>query len=97
MFVLLGDTLYEGMVIDVHNRDSGLVVSPIKGKQLTNVRASGTDEAARLVPPTQVSLEYAMEFIADDELVKITSKSIHLRKCHLKEHEHKRASHEEAV
>ncbi len=94
MFVTPGDALYDGMIIGIHSRDNDLVVNPIKGKQLTNVRASGTDEAVRLVPPIQMSLEYAVEFIADDELVEITPKSIRLRKRHLKEHERKRASRE---
>ena len=92
MFVSPGDTLYEGMVIGIHSRDNDLVVNPIKGKQLTNVRASGTDEAVRLVPPIKVTLESAMEFIADDELVEITPKSIRIRKRYLLEHERKRAS-----
>lgn len=96
MFVSPGDALYEGMIIGIHSRDNDLVVNPIKGKQLTNVRASGTDEAVRLVPPIQMSLEYAVEFIADDELVEITPKSIRLRKRHLKEHERKKASREAA-
>ncbi|TAK89449.1 MAG: translational GTPase TypA [Burkholderiaceae bacterium] len=96
MFVSHGDALYEGMIIGIHSRDNDLVVNPIKGKQLTNVRASGTDEAVRLVPPIQMSLEYAVEFIADDELVEITPKSIRLRKRHLKEHERKKASREAA-
>ena len=72
MFVSPGDALYEGMIIGIHSRDNDLVVNPIKGKQLTNVRASGTDEAVRLVPPIQMSLEYAVEFIDDDELVEVT-------------------------
>ena len=92
MFVSPGDPLYEGIVIGIHSRDNDLVVNPIKGKQLTNVRASGTDEAVRLVPPIQVTLESAIEFIADDELVEITPKSIRIRKRHLKEHERKKAS-----
>src|SRR6185295_5619558 len=96
MFVSPGDKLYEGMIIGVHSRDNDLVVNPIKGKQLTNVRASGTDEAVRLVPPIQLTLESAIEFIADDELVEITPKSIRIRKRHLKEHERKRASREAA-
>ncbi|HXC39517.1 MAG TPA: translational GTPase TypA, partial [Burkholderiales bacterium] len=91
MFVSPGDALYEGMVIGIHSRDNDLVVNPIKGKQLTNVRASGTDEAVRLVPPIELSLEKAVEFIADDELVEITPKSIRIRKRHLLEHERKRA------
>ena len=72
MFVSPGEKLYEGMVIGIHSRDNDLVVNPIKGKQLTNVRASGTDEAVRLAPPIELTLEYAVEFIADDELVEVT-------------------------
>ncbi len=94
MFVTPGDPLYEGIIIGIHSRDNDLVVNPIKGKQLTNVRASGTDEAVRLVPPIQVTLESAIEFIADDELVEITPKSIRIRKRHLKEHERKKAGRE---
>jgi len=82
------------MVIGIHSRDNDLVVNPIKGKQLTNVRSSGTDEAVRLVPPIQMSLEYAVEFIDDDELVEITPDSIRIRKRYLIEHERKRASRE---
>ncbi len=92
MFVSPGDALYEGMVIGIHSRDNDLVVNPIKGKQLTNVRASGTDEAVRLVPPIELTLEKAVEFIADDELVEITPKSIRIRKRFLLEHERKRAA-----
>ncbi len=92
MFVSPGEALYEGMVIGIHSRDNDLVVNPIKGKQLTNVRASGTDEAVRLVPAIELTLEKAVEFIADDELVEITPKSIRIRKRYLKEHERKRAS-----
>jgi len=92
MFVSHGDPLYEGMIIGVHSRDNDLVVNPIKGKQLTNVRASGTDEAVRLVPPIQITLESAVEFIADDELVEITPKSIRIRKRFLSEIDRKRAS-----
>ena len=97
MFVSPGDKLYEGMVIGIHSRDNDLVVNPIKGKQLTNVRASGTDEAVRLVPPIQLTLEYAVEFIAEDELVEVTPQSIRLRKRHLKAHDRKRASREETL
>ncbi|TFW29709.1 translational GTPase TypA [Massilia horti] len=96
MFVEHNTAVYEGMIIGIHSRDNDLVVNPIKGKQLTNVRASGTDEAVRLVPPVQLSLEYAVEFIEDDELVEITPKSIRLRKRFLKEHERKKASREAA-
>ena len=92
MFVSPGDALYEGMVIGIHSRDNDLVVNPIKGKQLTNVRASGTDEAVRLIPPIDLTLEKAVEFIADDELVEITPRSIRIRKRWLKDHERKRAS-----
>jgi GTP-binding protein len=90
MFVSPGDRLYEGMIIGIHSRDNDLVVNPIKGKQLTNVRASGTDEAVRLTPPVQLTLESAVEFIADDELVELTPKSIRLRKRYLTENERKR-------
>ncbi len=96
MFTVPGDPVYEGMIIGIHSRDNDLVVNPIKGKQLTNVRASGTDEAVRLIPPIQLTLEYAVEFIADDELVEITPQSIRLRKRYLKEHERKRAMREAA-
>jgi len=96
MFVVHNDPVYEGMIIGIHSRDNDLVVNPIKGKQLTNVRSSGTDEAVRLVPPIQMSLEYAVEFIDDDELVEITPKSIRLRKRFLKEHERKKAQREGA-
>ena len=92
MFASPGDPLYEGMVIGIHSRDNDLVVNPIKGKQLTNVRASGTDEAVRLTPPIQLTLESAVEFIDDDELVEITPQSIRLRKAILDPHERKRVS-----
>ncbi|GAB7562646.1 translational GTPase TypA [Methylobacillus methanolivorans] len=92
MFSVPGDKLYEGMIIGIHSRDNDLIVNPIKGKQLTNVRASGTDEAVRLIPPVQLTLESAVEFIDDDELVEITPKNIRIRKRHLLEHERKRAA-----
>jgi GTP-binding protein len=95
MFAVPGDRLYEGMIIGIHSRDNDLVVNPIKGKQLTNVRSSGTDEAVRLVPAVEVTLESAVEFIDDDELVEITPKSIRMRKRHLIEHERRRASRSE--
>ena len=97
MFVAPGEALYEGMIIGIHSRDNDLVVNPIKGKQLTNVRASGTDEAVRLEPAIELTLEKAVEFIADDELVEITPKSIRLRKRYLKEHDRKRASRTQAA
>lgn len=91
MFVNPGDKLYEGMIIGIHSRDNDLIVNPIKGKKLTNVRASGTDEAVRLTPSIQLTLESAIEFIDDDELVEITPKSLRLRKRYLTEIERKRA------
>jgi GTP-binding protein len=94
MFVSPGDALYEGMVIGIHSRDNDLVVNPIKEKKLTNVRASGKDEHIDLVPPIRMSLEYAVEFITDDELVEVTPKSIRLRKRYLQEHERRRMSRE---
>ncbi|MBS3934923.1 MAG: translational GTPase TypA [Sulfuritalea sp.] len=97
MFVSPGEALYEGIIIGIHSRENDLAVNPIKGKQLTNVRASGTDEAVRLIPPIRLTLESAVEFIADDELVEITPKSIRLRKRFLKAHERKRAGREESA
>jgi GTP-binding protein len=94
MFVKHGDPVYEGMIIGIHSRDNDLVVNPIKGKQLTNVRSSGTDEAVRLVTPIDLTLEYAVEFISDDELVEVTPKSVRVRKRYLKEHDRKKASRE---
>jgi len=91
MFVSPGDPVYEGMIIGIHSRDNDLVVNPIRTKQLTNIRASGKDEAIDLTPPIGLTLEYAVEFIGDDELVEITPRSIRLRKRHLKESERKRA------
>ncbi len=82
MFVSPGEALYEGMIIGIHTRDNDLVVNPIKGKQLTNVRASGTDEAVRLTPPIQLTLESAIEFIAADGLVGITPQNNRQRKRH---------------
>lgn len=92
MFVSPNDKLYEGMIIGIHSRDNDLVVNPIKGKKLTNVRASGKDDAIVLTPPIKLTLEKAIEFIEDDELVEITPKSIRIRKRHLTENERKRAS-----
>jgi len=95
MFVSPGERVYVGMVIGIHSRDNDLVVNPIKGKKLTNVRAAGKDEAVTLTPPIQLTLESAIEFIEDDELVEVTPKSIRLRKRHLSEHERKRAARDE--
>jgi GTP-binding protein len=91
MIVAPGEKLYEGMIIGIHSRDNDLVVNPIKGKQLTNIRSSGTDEAVRLTPPIKLTLEGAVEFIADDELVEITPLSIRVRKRYLTEIERKRS------
>jgi GTP-binding protein len=96
MFVSPGEKLYEGMIIGIHSRDNDLIVNPIREKKLTNVRASGKDDAIDLVPPIKLTLEYAVEFIADDELVEVTPQSIRLRKRFLKEHERKRAEREAA-
>ena len=96
MFVKAGDPLYEGMVIGIHSRDNDLVVNAVRGRQLTNFRVSGKEEAIKITPPIILTLEYAVEFIADDELVEITPKSIRVRKRHLKEHDRKRASREAA-
>ncbi|WP_024302794.1 translational GTPase TypA [Pseudogulbenkiania sp. MAI-1] len=92
MFVSPGDKLYEGMIIGIHSRDNDLVVNPLKGKKLTNVRASGTDEAVRLTTPIKLTLESAVEFIDDDEIVEITPQTIRLRKRYLQEHERRRMS-----
>jgi GTP-binding protein len=91
MIVAPGDKVYEGMIIGIHSRDNDLVVNPIKGKQLTNIRSSGTDEAVRLTPPIKLTLEGAVEFIDDDELVEITPLSIRVRKRYLTENERKRS------
>ena len=96
MFVSPGDKLYEGMIVGIHSRDNDLVVNPSREKKLTNVRAAGKDEHIDLVPPIRLSLELAVEFIADDELVEVTPTSIRLRKRYLKEHERKRAQREAA-
>jgi GTP-binding protein len=92
MFVSPGDKLYEGMIIGIHSRDNDLVVNAVRGKQLTNFRVSGKEDAIKITPPIILTLEYAVEFIADDELVEITPKSIRIRKRHLKEHDRKKAS-----
>ena len=92
MFIGHGEEVYEGMIIGLHSRDNDLVVNALKGKQLTNVRASGTDEAQVLTPPVTHTLEQALEFIDDDELVEVTPNHIRLRKKLLGEHERKKAS-----
>jgi GTP-binding protein len=92
MMVAPGDEVYEGMIVGIHSRDNDLVVNPLKAKQLTNIRAAGSDENILLTPPVRLSLEQALEFIDDDELVEVTPKSIRLRKKLLLEHERKRAA-----
>lgn len=92
LFIGHAEEVYEGMIIGIHSRDNDLVVNPLKGKQLTNVRAAGTDENIILTTPIRMSLEQALEFIDDDELVEVTPKSIRIRKKYLKEHERKSAS-----
>ncbi len=92
MFVVPQDPVYEGMIIGEHSRENDLDVNPLKGKQLTNVRASGTDEAVRLTTPVIMSLEQAIAYIDDDELVEVTPNAIRLRKRFLDPHERKRAS-----
>lgn len=94
MMINATDQVYEGQVVGVHSRDNDLTVNPLKGKQLTNVRASGTDEALRLVTPIKHTLESALEFIDDDELVEITPESIRIRKRFLGENDRKRAGRE---
>ncbi|MEZ5576664.1 MAG: translational GTPase TypA [Candidatus Competibacteraceae bacterium] len=96
MMVGHGDEVYEGMIVGIHSRDNDLVVNPLKAKQLTNIRAAGSDENILLTPAVRMSLEQALEFIDDDELVEITPKSIRVRKKLLLEHERKRASRKEA-
>ena len=92
MFIGHGTDVYEGMIIGIHSRDNDLVVNPLKAKQLTNVRAAGTDENIVLTPPIKLTLEQALEFIDDDELVEVTPHHIRLRKKFLKEHERKKAA-----
>jgi GTP-binding protein len=96
MFVKPGDPVYEGLIIGIHSRDNDLVVNATRTKQLTNFRVSGKEDAIKITPPIDLTLEYAVEFIADDELVEITPKSIRVRKRFLKEHDRKRASREAA-
>jgi len=92
LFVSHNEKLYEGMIVGIHSRENDLVVNPIKTKKLTNVRAAGKDDAVVLTPPIELTLEYAVEFIADDELVEVTPKSIRIRKRYLTENERKRMS-----
>jgi GTP-binding protein len=92
--VKAGDPVYEGMIVGIHSRDNDLVVNAVRMKQLTNFRVSGKEDAIKITPSIQLTLEYAVEFIEEDELVEITPKSIRLRKRHLKEHERKKANRE---
>jgi GTP-binding protein len=89
-----GEEVYEGQIVGIHARDNDLVVNPLKGKQLTNIRAAGRDENVILTPALRLTLEQAMEFIEDDELVEVAPRSIRLRKRYLKEHDRKRAARE---
>jgi GTP-binding protein len=97
LFVSPGEKLYEGMIVGIHSRDNDLVVNPIKTKKLTNIRAAGKDDAILLTPPIELTLEYAVEFIAEDELVEVTPASIRIRKRFLKEQERKRAARAESA
>jgi GTP-binding protein len=97
LFVKPGDKLYEGMIVGIHSRENDLVVNPIKTKKLTNIRAAGKDDAILLTPPIELTLEFAVEFIADDELVEVTPASIRIRKRILKESDRKRASRSDAA
>ena len=92
MMIHPGTKVYQGMIIGEHTRDNDLEVNVLKGKKLTNVRASGSDEAVRLTPPLQMTLERSLAYISDDELVEVTPKTIRLRKVHLDPHERKRAA-----
>ncbi|MCX8508958.1 MAG: translational GTPase TypA, partial [Rhodobacteraceae bacterium] len=90
LFIGAQEQVYEGMIIGEHSRDNDLEVNPLKGKKLTNVRASGTDEAVRLTPPVRMSLEEAIAYVEDDELVEVTPKIVRIRKRYLDPHERKR-------
>jgi GTP-binding protein len=91
MFLRPNDPVYEGMIVGIHSRDNDLVVNATRTKQLTNFRVSGKEDAIKMTPPIELTLEYGVEFIEEDELVEITPKSIRLRKRHLTESERKRA------
>ena len=92
IFIKPGEKLYEGMIVGANNKGADLVVNALREKKLTNMRASGSDDAIALIPPRQMTLEFALEFIEDDELVEITPKHIRLRKLHLTEVDRKRVS-----
>jgi GTP-binding protein len=91
LLVAPGEEVYEGQVVGIHSRENDLTVNPLKAKQLTNIRAAGSDENILLTPPVRFSLEQALEFIEEDELVEVTPVAVRIRKRHLKEHERKRA------
>jgi GTP-binding protein len=91
MFVKANDPVYEGMIVGIHNRDNDLIVNATRTKQLTNFRVSGKEDAIKITPPIDCTLEYGVEFIEDDEMVEITPKSIRLRKRYLTEGERKRS------
>jgi GTP-binding protein len=97
LFLSHGQEVYEGMLCGIHSRDNDLIVNPTKAKQLNNIRAAGTDENLTLSPPIKFSLEQALEFIDDDELVEVTPSSIRLRKKHLSESDRKRESRQKVV
>ena len=92
IFIKPGEKLYEGMIVGVNNKGNDLVVNALHEKKLTNMRSSGSDDAIALIPPRQMTLEFALEFIEDDEMVEITPKHIRLRKSHLREVDRKRVS-----
>jgi GTP-binding protein len=96
MLIDAGAQIYEGQLVGIHAKDNDLTVNALRGKQLTNVRASGKDDALTLTPYVKLSLEQALEFIDDDELVEVTPKEIRLRKKHLTENDRKRASRQAA-
>ena len=91
LFISPSSEIYEGMVVGQHTRTNDLVVNPMKGKRLTNIRAAGTDENILLTPPIETTLEYSLEFINDDELIEVTPKAIRIRKKLLRQHERKKA------
>jgi GTP-binding protein len=96
LFVGPGEEVYEGQVVGIHSRDNDLVVNPLKAKQLTNIRAAGKDDSILLTPAIKLTLEQALEFIEDDELVEVTPANVRIRKRFLKEHERKRVARRSA-
>lgn len=96
LFIGPGDEVYEGQVVGINARDNDLTVNPLKGKKLTNMRASGKDDAIVLTPPTRYTLEESLEFLEDDELLEVTPHHLRLRKRLLKENERRRADKQAA-